>query len=136
MSSSNHSKMNPFIHTKVSSLFHAKVNSFFHARGQLWKMIFLQRKVTKGEGDHFPAVLIRTFKYCESLEAKVDWDNVLLNREYTSCTQHISFEKKSISSILPAYFVKYFLILILESYGYFRIYWIPYMRQKIGFNKP
>ena len=57
--------MNPFIHTKVNSLFHAKVNSFFHARGQLWKIIFLQRKVTKGEGDHFPAVLIRTYKYSE-----------------------------------------------------------------------
>ena len=65
MSSSNHSKMNPFIHTKVNSLFHAKVNSFFHARGQLWKIVFLQRKVTKGEGDHFPAVLIRTYKYSE-----------------------------------------------------------------------
>ena len=57
MSSSNHSKKNHFIHTKV--------NSFFHARGQLWKTVFLQRKVTKGEGDHFPAVLIRTYKYSE-----------------------------------------------------------------------
>ena len=35
-------------------------------------------KINQGEGDHFPAVLIGTFKYCESLEAKVDWDNVLL----------------------------------------------------------
>ena len=35
------------------------------------RFIFLQRKVILGEGDHFPAVLIRTFKHClHRLKAK------------------------------------------------------------------
>ena len=44
----------------------------------LWKIFFLQRIVYSGEGDHFPAVLMRTFKYCDEPRGKSWLDDVFL----------------------------------------------------------
>ena len=89
----------------------------FHKRCTAWtcgfakdlrqgrRFIFLQRKVNLGEGDHFPAVLTRTFKHCLHRLKSQETNLVRFFKWFNPIIHVISFEKMCFQAFYQCHLV-------------------------------